>query len=130
MMVGMVAKMSIRTLGTLGFLMGAFGLFLLISPYYFLEQEAYVPKSKPDMGYFLPKYLEAWIILTLAVFLLLSSMILLTFYIRKRQHMHLAQRLLQIKTLTLKNLKVSNVDKNSCKVQFNYFIRLVAVKRR
>lgn len=83
--------MSTRTLGILGFLTGAFGLFLLIFPYYILGPEAYIPKSNPEMGYFLPKYLEAWIMLTLAVFLLLSSMILLAFYVRKHQHMHLAK---------------------------------------
>ncbi|MEM3088623.1 MAG: hypothetical protein QXP20_05880 [Candidatus Bathyarchaeia archaeon] len=85
----MVAKMSIRTLGTLGFLMGAFGLFMLIFPYYILGPEAYIPKSNPDMGYFLPKYLEAWIMLLLALFLLTISMVALASYVRKRQRMQI-----------------------------------------
>lgn len=60
-------KMSARALGILGFLTGALGFFLLIFPYYLLGREAYIPKSNPDMGYFLPKYLEAWILLILAI---------------------------------------------------------------
>ena len=82
-------KMSTRTLGILGFLTGFFGLFLLIFPYYFLGPEAYIPKSNPDMGYFLPKYLEAWIMLLLALFLLTISMVALASYVRKRQPMQL-----------------------------------------
>jgi len=91
-MMKMAARMSIRTLKILGFLMGAFGLLLLIFPYYILGPEAYIPKSNPEMGYFLPKYLEAWIMLILALILLIFSMILLAIYVYRRQHMRIIQQ--------------------------------------
>jgi hypothetical protein len=41
---------------------------LLISvPYYYLGRQQYIPKSNPDLGYFLPKSFEAWFLFILAL---------------------------------------------------------------
>ncbi len=60
--------------------------FLIIAPYYyFLGKEQYIPKSNPDLGYFLPKTLEAWFFLILAlVFFALFWVTFALFYRRIR----------------------------------------------
>jgi hypothetical protein len=46
----------------------AASIFLLSVPYYyFLGKQHYIPKSNPDLGYFLPNSFEAWFFLILAL---------------------------------------------------------------
>lgn len=77
--------MSARTLGILGIISGVTGFFLLISPYYFLGGQQYIPKSNPYLGYHLPKSLEAWLLFVLALSLLVFSMIVLAFFIQRKK---------------------------------------------
>lgn len=75
-----------RTLGIIGLLSGATAFFLLIFPYYyFLGRQAYIPKRNPDFGYFLPKSLEAWFFLILAISFLAFSILALVFYIQRKK---------------------------------------------
>jgi hypothetical protein len=60
-------------------------LFLLIFPYYYLGSEAYIPKSNPDYGYFLPKSLEAWFFFVVAWAFFALSFITLAFHIRRME---------------------------------------------
>lgn len=76
--------LSTRTFGLIGLLSGATAFFLLIFPYYFLGRQEYIPKSNPDLGYFLPKSPEAWFFLILALSLLALSFVTLAFYIRAK----------------------------------------------
>jgi uncharacterized protein YneF (UPF0154 family) len=73
------------TLAIIVLLIVATFLFLLIFPYYFLGREAYIPKSNPDYGYFLPKSLEAWLFFAVAWAFFALSFVILAFYIRRKQ---------------------------------------------
>ena len=78
--------LSTRTLGILGILSGFAAFFLLVSPYYyFLGRTAYIPKTNPDFGYFLPKSLEAWFFLALALSLLTFSFVALVMFIKRKK---------------------------------------------
>jgi hypothetical protein len=57
----------------------------LISPYYFLGRQEYIPKRNPDFGYFLPKSLEAWFFLVLALSLLAFSIVALALFIKRKR---------------------------------------------
>ena len=69
--------LSTRTFGILacGSLLSAF--FLLIFPYYYSPQ-SYTPKPNPAWGYYSPNTVEAWIILTAALLLLVFSLFALS----------------------------------------------------
>ena len=69
--------LSTRTFGVLAF--GSFlsGFFLLIFPYYYSPQ-SYTPKPNPARGYYSPNTVEAWIILTAALLLLVFSLFALS----------------------------------------------------
>jgi hypothetical protein len=73
------------TLVIIVLLIVATALLLLIFPYYYLGREVYIPKSNPDLGYFLPKSLEAWFFLIAALSFLALSFFTLAFYIRREQ---------------------------------------------
>jgi uncharacterized membrane protein YhaH (DUF805 family) len=82
----LLAKVPTWLLGALTlFNISAF-VFLILAPYYvFLGKEQYIPKSNPDLGYFMPKTAEAWFFLVLAlVFFALFWLTFALFYRRIR----------------------------------------------
>jgi NADH:ubiquinone oxidoreductase subunit 3 (subunit A) len=77
--------LSTRTLGTISLLSGATFFFLLLFPYYYYPgRQAYIPKTNPDLGYFLPKSSEAWAFLILALAFLTLSIGALALFIRTK----------------------------------------------
>jgi hypothetical protein len=59
---------------------------LLMGPYYyFLGQQQYIPKGNPDLGYIMPRTVEAWLCLGFALtFLGLAFVAFAQFY----RHIH------------------------------------------
>lgn len=55
-------------IAALNFVLSCF--FLLFPYYYYLGVEHYIPKTNPALGYFMPKSLEAWFFLILALIFL------------------------------------------------------------
>lgn len=80
---GMVTLKRKVALGVIGFSSLAIAIVLLHYPYYYwLGQEAYIPKSNPDAGYVLPQSPEAWIYFIFGVFFLVFSFIILATFRR------------------------------------------------
>lgn len=75
--------LSSRSIGMLAFGVTVLALFLLSFPYYYSPQ-SYIPKNNPDLGYYMPNTLEAWIALAAALALLMLGVILIYFYGKKR----------------------------------------------
>ena len=67
----------------LGLLLGSVAVILIVLPYYYLPKDAYILKPNPAMGYFLPKYPEAWVLLIIALSLLGLSFGCIISYIRR-----------------------------------------------
>jgi len=69
-------------LGILAIFNLAVSIFLILAPYYyFIGKQNYIPKSNPDLGYFMPKSFEAWFFLLLAlIFLGLFFVTFVLFY--------------------------------------------------
>jgi len=80
-----IKELSSRTLGVIIVLTFAVFFLLLILPYYVIGKEQYIPKSNPIFGYFLPKSLEAWLLFILSWTFFALSMIVLAFFIRRKQ---------------------------------------------
>lgn len=76
-------QLSSRSLGVLAFGVTLVSVFLLIFPYYYSPQ-SYIPKDNPDLGYYMPNTLEAWIALAVALVLLAFGLILIYLYGKKR----------------------------------------------
>jgi len=51
--------------------------------YYVLGRQAYIPKTNPDLGYFMPKSPEAWLFLIAALSFLALSLTALAFFVRR-----------------------------------------------
>lgn len=95
---GMVTLKRKVALGVIGFSSLAIAIVLLKYPYYYwLGQEAYIPKSNPDAGYVLPKSQEAWIYFIFGVFFLVLSFIFLLAF--RRTEPHRIPRLKEILTI-------------------------------
>jgi hypothetical protein len=75
---------STRTLGIVSLLSFlAFFLLLMLPYYYILGKQAYVPKTNPDLGYFMPKSPEAWLFLIAALSFLVLSLGVLASLVRR-----------------------------------------------
>jgi uncharacterized membrane protein YpjA len=77
---------SDRTLSIVSLLSGLSFFILLMFPYYYiLGRQAYIPKTNPDFGYFLPKSPEAWLFLTASLSFLGVSLTALVFFLRRNK---------------------------------------------
>jgi hypothetical protein len=65
----------------------AFFLFLL-SPYYFLGEGQYFPKSNPNFGYSLPQTLEAWFFFVTALAFFALFWVTFVIWIRRARTEH------------------------------------------
>jgi len=75
---------SVRTLGIVSLSSFLASFILLMLPYYYiLGRQAYIPKTNPDLGYFMPKSPEAWLFLIVALSFLALALTALTFFVRR-----------------------------------------------
>jgi hypothetical protein len=80
----MFAKsLSNRTLGIVSLLCFSAFFILLVPYYYILGRQAYITKTNPDLGYFLPNSPEAWTFLGAALFFLTLAIVTMSFFIRR-----------------------------------------------
>jgi len=61
----------------------AFFILLTVPYYYILGRQAYITKTNPDLGYFLPNSPEAWTFLIAALCFLTLSIATMSFFIRR-----------------------------------------------
>jgi small-conductance mechanosensitive channel len=76
-------NLSSRSLGIIALAIGIMGFLLIAFPYYLFPQ-FYNPKSNPDWGYHAPNTLEAWIVLSMALLLIMFALVVTYFYGLKR----------------------------------------------
>lgn len=77
---------SDRTLGIVSLVSFlAFFILLMLPYYYILGRQAYIPKTNPDFGYFVPESPEAWLFLIVSLSFLGGSLTALVFFLRRKQ---------------------------------------------
>jgi hypothetical protein len=76
---------SARTLGVISVSSFLTFFVLLILPYYYiLGRQAYIPKTNPDWGYYMPNSPEAWLFLIIALSFLALALTALALALRRK----------------------------------------------